>query len=941
MEELSSRENDVRMAVNRVEIQLRKTRKHEVEAWLRNVRKITNEVRGVEQRLQEERGWLSPFRLGILIVNMIEKVVEIQERSPFSDRLVADPLLSSGKALPLTPLVGKTMAEKTLSIIWDHLINEETVKIGVFGLGGIGKTTIMKHINNRLIEAQLFDNVIWVNVSKSLTLERLQSNIAKAIELDLSDDNDEYSRSIKIYTALKRREKLALILDDMWEAFRLETVGVPEPNKENGCKLIVITRLRGVCRNMETHRDVEIKFLNEDEAWDLFRDKVGDALLSPDINDIAKLVCQKCNGLPLAIITVGHSLRGVHNAWVWRSTLNELRTSKAAEIQGFESNVLERLKFSYHRLRDDNIRACFLYCALFPEDHAIPTKELIDYWIYEGLIDRAGNRQYQIEKGQAILNALRDSCMFDSIVDKHNVDCVKLHDIVREMAISITKEKPRFLVRAGVGLRELPRVEEWMEEIERISLMKNHIEVLWDRPRCRKLSTLLLRENPLSSHIPSSFFESMPNLKVLDLSYTSIDSLPSSLSRLENLRALLLSDCSKLETMPSLAKLTNLIVLDLSNTCIKELPEGVEALVNLRCLDLSNTRNLQKFRQGALPHLSLLEDLSTHQSLWEWREGDKIDEITQLRRLVNLGLSFENFATFLDYLRSRQWRKLECFYFRVGQGPFSLASSRLDYSIEIVSSRLDYSTAITHHSQGTEDGPHMIPNNNLQLNLLGILPNNTLQLNLQECSGITSLSSLSNLKQLKACTLITCDEVECIVEDGKNILQTLEELTLWDLRNLRAICKASTPSGTLANLKSLHVQWCHCLRNLFSLGLFQQLQNLEVIKVEHCRLMEEMVGGGDDCNGSPNVVTHPNLKILHLHYLRELKSICGGTLVCNSLTTIIIENCPKLKNLPLASVVLPPILNGKILGSRKWWAALQWDDPETETRLQTLFQENP
>ncbi|XP_058071264.1 probable disease resistance protein At4g27220 [Magnolia sinica] len=928
MEELSSRENDVRMAVNRAEVQLGKTRKREVEVWLRNVRKITNDVRGVERRLREGRGWLSPFRLGMLVSNMIEQVAELQEKGCFSDGLVAEPLLNSGKTLHTTPLVGKITAQKTLSMIWNYLINEDIGKIGVHGMGGVGKTTIVKHINNRLIEAQLFDNVIWVNVSKALTLERLQSNIAKAIELDLGDDDDEDSRSMKLYAALKRREKFALILDDMWEAFPLETVGIPEPNKENGCKLIVITRSLGVCRSMETERDVEVESLTEEEAWDLFSDKVGcEALLSGDIQDVAKLVCQKCGRLPLAITTVGRALRRVSDARVWRSALNELRGS-TAEIRGFEYDVLARLKFSYHRLRNDNIRACFLYCTLFPKDHAISTKELIDYWICEGLIDGAGNRQYLIDKGQAILNELQDACMLDSIVDKHNAECVKLNDIVRDMAISITKENPRFLVRAGVGLMELPRVEDWMEEAERISLMKNNIKVLWDQPRCSKLSTLLLRENPLSPNIPSSFFESMKNLKVLDISHTNIDSLPLSLSHLKNLRALLLSDCTKLEKLPSLAKLKDLIVLDLSNTRIKELPEGVEALVNLRRLNLSNTRSLQMFRPGTISHLSLLEDLSTYQSLWRWGGGDRIDEITQLSQLANLGLSFENLATFFDYLRSGQWRKLKSFHFWVGQGPFALTSSILNYSIEIAS-----------HSHGAED---MLPNNNLQLNLQGILPDNTLQLNLQDCNGISSLSCLSNLKQLKSSTIITCDKVECIVAAaGNNTLPTLEELTLWDLRNLQAICEVPVPRGTLTNLKSLHVQWCHGLKNLFSLELFQHLQNLEEIKVEYCRLMEEMVAGEDDSSSSPNDVTLPNLKSLHLDRLCELKSICSGTLVCNSLTTIVIENCPMLKKLPFTSVGLPPILSGNILGSRMWWDALEWDNPDTETRLQPLLHENP
>lgn len=116
-------------------------------------------------------------------------------------------------------------------------------KIGLYGIGGVGKTTIMMHMNNLLNESQIFYHVIWVTVSKIFNLEKLQSDVAKAIDLDLSNDENVMRRSTVLYEFLGKKE-LLFILDDLWYNFALEEVGI---HAENGCKLVFITRLMDVC----------------------------------------------------------------------------------------------------------------------------------------------------------------------------------------------------------------------------------------------------------------------------------------------------------------------------------------------------------------------------------------------------------------------------------------------------------------------------------------------------------------------------------------------------------------------------------------------------------------------------------------------------------------------------------------------------------------------
>ncbi|XP_077243279.1 disease resistance protein At4g27190-like [Tasmannia lanceolata] len=917
MDELSSRENDVKTELDREEVQHGKKRKREVELWLEGVKKIKNEVHEIEEKIGEERRWFPRYRLGALVAKKITDVVEIQEKGRFDEALVLDPLLGSGSTLPTAQLVGKTTAEKTMEMIWDCLMNVEIGKIGVHGMGGVGKTTIMKHINNRLKETCLFHNIIWVTVSKEINLKRLQIDIAKAIGLSLPEDDDENIMSTKLFEALKRRKKFVLILDDLWETFQLEDIGIPEPNENNGCKLILTTRTLGVCQGMETQIDIRVEVLSEEEAWALFKDKVGnDVVISSEAGDVAKLVAKECGGLPLALITVGRALRKVDDVREWRNALNELRGS-TMEIKGMKDNVFECLKFSYNRLTDHKIQACFLYCSLYPEDFEISPEELIEYWMGDGFIDEVGNREVEFDKGQCIVNELRRACLLETVV-YGEVEYVMMHDLIRDVAIHITRVCPLFLVRAGVGLEELPKEKEWTKNVERISLMKNRIEILSGQPDCPRLSTLLLQDNFLSQKITNSFFAHMSSLRVLDLSRTRIESLPESLSDLGNLHVLLLRS-NALKVVPSLSKLKKLRVLDLNGNLIKELPLGMEQLVHLRFLDLSYT-HLQIFPAGIIPNLCLLEDLFMYRSSWEWSlnkgvmEGE-IDEITKLKRLRNLHISFTDLPTFLNYNQSGHWRVLKSFHCTVrGSSPYLSHLFLNQNSIEI------------RHFDVVGIGSSLL------------LPNNTLKLTLSQCHGIIRLSQLSflaNLRDLKVCVIGGCNGMECILTAEENTIPSLETLNLDDLPNLRAIYEGVVAHGTFGSLKILSIKNCDNLKNLFWVGLLQHLQNLEVIQIWNCCLMEDVVVGEQNMGQANTPITLPMLRKIDLKSLPELKSICWR-MICHSLETISVCNCPKLKKLPLSVNNLPRALKS-IIGSIEWWDALELDHSNTKTLLQPLF----
>lgn len=136
-----------------------------------------------------------------------------------------------------------------------------------------------------------------------------------------------------------------LILDDMSEAFHLEAVGIPEPTLDNECKIVLTTPSHDVCRRMGC-KGIEMELLSKDEAWNLFLDKVGhDVLRTPGLVAIVKLVAEECACLPLAIITIAGSMKGVVDEFEWRNALEQLRESR--EGLNDMKKVLEH--WTFHR----------------------------------------------------------------------------------------------------------------------------------------------------------------------------------------------------------------------------------------------------------------------------------------------------------------------------------------------------------------------------------------------------------------------------------------------------------------------------------------------------------------------------------------------------------------------------------------------------------------
>ncbi|XP_066357592.1 probable disease resistance protein At5g63020 [Miscanthus floridulus] len=366
---------------------------------------------------------------------------------------------------------------------------------------------------------------------------------------------------------------------------------------------------------MDVKKEINVACLPDDEAWQLFQDKIGQGTLSssPRIEALAKELVEELKGLPLALITVGRAMYGKSNPKQWESAMQHMKQSCCGgddQDLRMENTVFRRLKFSYDSLRNETLRQCLLTCSLWPEDEGIRTGDLIRCWIGLGLVDECDIHGSYIKAhsliGELTAACLLDSCdtVFDSYPyfhDRRNFNHqelpievgVKMHDVIRDMAIWIScgcsDNKDKWVVHAGVGGNLSIHTIPW-RRAECISLMSSRIGELHPFTGSTNLKRLYLHQNLLDERIFGAI-QSFTELTYLDLSANRIKQIPEELFALVNLEHLDLSFNRALRTVPKrLRELTKLKFLYLGGTDIERIPkEVISCLTELQVIDLMTT----------------------------------------------------------------------------------------------------------------------------------------------------------------------------------------------------------------------------------------------------------------------------------------------------------------------------------------------------------------
>ncbi|KAJ0043597.1 hypothetical protein Pint_19172 [Pistacia integerrima] len=560
LQQLIQTKNDVTRRV-RVDEQNQMKRMDRVQGWLQEVQDAEAEVDELLQLKSQQTDKLclggycsknckSSYEYGKQVAKKLKDVAELRREGAAFQQVAERVTDDVADEIPLeSTILG---LESTFDKVWKCLVGEEVGIIGIYGTGGVGKTTLLKQINNKFCnELQSFDVVIWVVVSRI----GLKDESWKKTSLQ--------KKAGDIFKILSSK-KFVLLLDDIWSWINLT-------ESKSVSKVVFTTRSFEVCGSMKADKNFKVEYLRDEEAWKLFEEKLQSEVLDhPDIPQFAKVVAKECGGLPLALLAVSRAMSCKNTPQEWRHAAKLLRNS-ASKFAGMGTEVYTLLKFSYDSLPSDKIRSCLLYCCLYPEDFLISKQQLIDCWIGEGFLDDS-NRSEVYDEGYYIIGILVHACLLEEEKDY----LVKLHDVIRDMLLwianDIEKEKENYLIGKWVGVRK-------------ISLIGIDM-VLSQTPRCHDLQTLFLNKGALS-FVCDNFFDFMPSLKVLNLSFSrGLSKLPVGVS-----------------------KLVSLQYLNLSSTPIIKLPVELKALTDLKCLSLENTTRLRTIPRQLISNLQSLRTL--------------------------------------------------------------------------------------------------------------------------------------------------------------------------------------------------------------------------------------------------------------------------------------------------------------------------------------------
>ncbi|KAE8672315.1 Detected protein of unknown function [Hibiscus syriacus] len=417
---------------------MKKTTTSSYDIWLCGVNKTLDNAQGLEDRYKEDHKLLSQY-------------IHVKRRSNYSGKLEkmceeTQKLLEDGKFLgcilvdkPIEPVLKVNAPEikafpslqRPLEQVLEVLRNDKLKGIGISGTLGVGKTTIMKNLNNHEQVAKMFDIFVWANVCSERSEEKLQEVISWWHKLKTEDIlyAEDVARSIS--KELKGK-KYFLFLDEVMDSIELEDIGIPDKTNDN--KVMFTTEFCHVCSSM-ADKLVEVRPLSPNKAWMMFKHIVPEVIDLPDIEPVARQFC-------------------------------------------------------YDQLNDDQKRKCFLYGALYPEESKIYTDYLLKCWAVEGLVGGTKERRFHVARneGYHTLKHLTNV----SLLEKCEIMIyASMNNNIRQVVLYISSQDPdcKFFTRMSEDSPDCLEENDWQQS-KRIAMINKKMQDLPNSPNYSMLLSL-------------------------------------------------------------------------------------------------------------------------------------------------------------------------------------------------------------------------------------------------------------------------------------------------------------------------------------------------------------------------------------------------------------------------------------------------------------------
>ncbi|KAM1285760.1 hypothetical protein EV1_028310 [Malus domestica] len=480
--------------------------------------------------------------------------------------------------------------------------------IGIWGMGGLGKTMIAKAIFNKYqdtFEGKSFlANVReekLVDLQNTLLSDVVRSGIIKVCRVDEGTED------------IKRRLsnlRVLVIVDDVDSVKQLEALAIKFYSFGLGSRIIITTRDQHLLKILKANRIYHLPAMNKEEALELLCWHANN-YPSKEFLQVPRGVVDYCGGLPLALEVLGSYLSGTSIS-EWKDKLEKFKSHHSMEI-------LNRLKIHFDELADDNLKAIFLDVSCFfagmNKDYVMKILDGCDLYPEIGI------------------SVLQERCL----VTTNDDFTLVMHDLLRDMG--------RYIVHA-----------ESLDDPGKRSRLWHHddvIDVLRNESGTEAIQglTLDLQESDETS-FSTEAFRNMHSLRLLKLNYVK---LTGSYNNLPNELRWLCWHGFPLEVIPEDFDHTNIVVIDLSYSKLTRVWEDSDLLLeklkflNLshshyltQSLDFSKTPNLERLILKDCKNLKAIPALPTNLEILEADECialEKMPDFSEMSRMRELHLN--------------------------------------------------------------------------------------------------------------------------------------------------------------------------------------------------------------------------------------------------------------------------------------------------------------
>ncbi|ESR56208.1 hypothetical protein CICLE_v10018524mg [Citrus x clementina] len=797
----------------------------------------------------------------------------------------------------------------------------DTVQIvGIWGMGGIGKTTLATAIFNqfsREFEGSCFMSDVRRNIERGDGLEDLQKQIlSRILREKLKVDGPNIPQFTKERV---RRMKVLIVLDDVSKDGQLEGLIGGLDQYGPGSRIVITTRNKHVLETFPVEKIYRVNGLKFDEAFEHFCNFAFKEKHCPeDFKRDSRRVVKYADGNPLVLKVLGSSLKRKSH---WGNVLDDLNRICESDIH----NIYDILKISFNELTP-NVKSVFLDIACFfeGEDKDIVTRILDDSGSHrlDVLVDKSlitvsynGLQMHDLlqEMGRQIVRqeSEKEPGKRSRLWDPKEIRRVLKHnkgtDAIEGIFLNLSKIKGINLDPGAFtnmsNLRLLKFYVPKFYEIEKLLSMSIEEQLSYSKVQLPKgldclpkiLRYLHWDTYPLRT-LPSNF--KAKNLVELNLRFSKVEQLwegekacvPSSIQNFKYLSALSFEGCKSLRSFPSnlhfvcpvtinFSYCVNLIEfpqisgkitrLYLDQSAIEEVPSSIECLTDLKVLYLRYCKRLKTISTRFCKLRSLV-DLFLNGCLNLERFPEILEKMEHLKRIylgqtaiTELPSSFENLPG-LEVLFVEDCSKLDKLPDNIG----NLESLRYICAVGSTISQL----------------PSSVADSNVLRSL-----------DFSGCKGLVSLprSLLLGLSSLGLLKISDCAVMEIPQEIACLSSLTGLHLSGNNFESLPASIKQ------LSRLRSLHLEGCKMLQSLPELPLC-----LKSLELRDCKMLQSLPAlplcleslNLTGCNMLRSLPELPLcLKYLHLEDCNMLRSLPELSLCLQSLNA---RNCKRLQSLP-------------------------------------------